>query len=116
MPNLQVSKTDFNIPVGLTDTFSVNRNGTGAVTVRSTDPTVATVIKENDGYKISAVKTGNVQVIVRVEETETHRVDIKVLTVTVGTLQKTAAILNLSANSLNITKGGTATLTATVEG
>lgn len=114
--NLTVSKNRVSVSVGATSSFTVNRLGTGKISVVSTNSSVATAVFDGTSVTVNGLKTGTVQIIVKVEETDIYGAMVKIVNVTVGSQQKTTASLSLSSNNVNITKDGTTVINVVYEG
>ena len=115
-PALSVNKTISNINIGTSDTLTITKQGTGVISAVSTDTDIATVTQSNNSLTVTGVKTGSTQIVISLAETDSYSAASLTVKVNVGVLQKTAAVLTLSASSVNITKGGISVITATVEG
>lgn len=115
-PNLTANPTSVSTTVGSTANISVTKTGTGTVSVVSDNTSIATVAPSGTSYQISGVQTGSTNIRISVTETDTLSSQTLLVPVTVGSVQKTAATINLNDTSLSVTVGNTGSTTYTVTG
>lgn len=115
-PNLTASKNIVGVLVGSTEDFSVDYEGTGALSFISSDPTIAAVAQSGKTCTVSGLKTGTAFVVISLSATDTHARAAAVVRIESGTVIKTASTLILSNNSLTPTKDNTVSCIATVTG
>lgn len=113
MPTLTLSETSGTATANNgTVNFTVTSNSTGAITVSSSDATIASVAKSGSTVTVTGKKTGSVTITVSQAATTDYAATSATYTVTVT---KATPMLELTSLSKAVTANGTATFVITTQ-
>ena len=115
-PGISAAPTTLSLTVGSTKFITVTKPSVITISAKSSDITVATVSVSANKINVAGLKTGTTVITVMAQETNLYSVDRIQVPVTVGEIEKTDAVLQLSHTSLNISPDTGTNFTATVTG